>query len=275
MGEYATRIKDGAEIKIGTCESLYYLRYDQRNQVRYNFGLGSDKWYWRIPMPSEDDRQAGDFEPSLLTKEGYIPAFLRINEDSNNPLLQAFGESEGKMQTRVEQLGMLVNIPCYHGIKLPESANGVKFFWNGKRNPLYLAFLANYPSEMRVGFRCSACGAMFSAPFNEALPLIKSLWMRLRLLRVCAEYWQERNEEPCTYSVSYKGYELYSLSSGVWHLAYGDEILVSGDWQTCRNKFLSLQSVPEIGDEKAWIDASERGEWEELYELHQMRQRYL
>ena len=32
MGEYAKR--NGKEIKIGTCESMYYLRYEHRKQVQ-------------------------------------------------------------------------------------------------------------------------------------------------------------------------------------------------------------------------------------------------
>jgi ferredoxin hydrogenase len=37
MGEYAKRKSDGLEVKIGTCASMYYLRYEQRNEVNYDF----------------------------------------------------------------------------------------------------------------------------------------------------------------------------------------------------------------------------------------------
>ena len=33
MGEYARRKSDNESIKIGTCESMYYLRYEDRDKV--------------------------------------------------------------------------------------------------------------------------------------------------------------------------------------------------------------------------------------------------
>jgi hypothetical protein len=39
MGEYATRKSDNEYIKIGTCESMYYLRFDDINQVVYEYDL--------------------------------------------------------------------------------------------------------------------------------------------------------------------------------------------------------------------------------------------
>ncbi len=33
MGEFARRLSDGAEVKIGTCEEMLYLRFDDRHKV--------------------------------------------------------------------------------------------------------------------------------------------------------------------------------------------------------------------------------------------------
>lgn len=33
MGEYAKRKSDNQKIKIGTCQTMYYLRLEGRNQV--------------------------------------------------------------------------------------------------------------------------------------------------------------------------------------------------------------------------------------------------
>lgn len=33
MGEYAKRMRDGERVKIGTCENMYYLRFEERHQV--------------------------------------------------------------------------------------------------------------------------------------------------------------------------------------------------------------------------------------------------
>lgn len=68
MGEYATRLRDGANVKIGTCESMYYLRADQRHLVRHRSGNvnpnGKDALSirFRFPWPDEDENEPGDFE---------------------------------------------------------------------------------------------------------------------------------------------------------------------------------------------------------------------
>lgn len=65
MGEYAIRKSDGEEIKIGTCESMYYLRADQRFAVRAlqgNVDPSSDDAYalrFRFPWPDEDGKAPG------------------------------------------------------------------------------------------------------------------------------------------------------------------------------------------------------------------------
>lgn len=66
MGEYAKRKADGTDIKIGTCKSMYYCRYDQRKEVEYPYN--SDNFYWRIPTPDEDGTLPGDYDFSLLQK---------------------------------------------------------------------------------------------------------------------------------------------------------------------------------------------------------------
>ena len=40
MGEYAIRKSDGESIKIGTCEDMYYLRYEDRFKVTPEEGSG-------------------------------------------------------------------------------------------------------------------------------------------------------------------------------------------------------------------------------------------
>jgi hypothetical protein len=55
MGEYATY--NGENIKLGTCESMYYLRADQRHLISgYRFD-GGDRF--RFPFPDEDDIEPG------------------------------------------------------------------------------------------------------------------------------------------------------------------------------------------------------------------------
>ena len=58
MGEYA--LYNGEQVKIGTCENLYYLRYEHRKQVQplpNNLNPNGDEQYecrFRFPWPDED-----------------------------------------------------------------------------------------------------------------------------------------------------------------------------------------------------------------------------
>lgn len=60
MGEYAIRKSDGRSIKIGTCESMYYLRYEDRRKVTPEEGSGFG-YYWPLPFPDEDSIEPGEY----------------------------------------------------------------------------------------------------------------------------------------------------------------------------------------------------------------------
>jgi hypothetical protein len=66
MGEYA-KFK-GKQIKIGTCESMYYLRADQAASVTPEHGSvnpvrDAEHIRFRFPFPDEDGTEPGDFDP--------------------------------------------------------------------------------------------------------------------------------------------------------------------------------------------------------------------
>ena len=61
MGEYAIRKSDGESIKIGTCESMYYLRYEDRCKVTPEEGSGFGN-RWRLPFPDEDCIRPGEYD---------------------------------------------------------------------------------------------------------------------------------------------------------------------------------------------------------------------
>jgi hypothetical protein len=78
MGEYATH--NGQSIKIGTCEDLYYLRFDQRHLVKAerNSVDVNNKQYegslrFRFPFPEEDTVEPGHFDDykKSVTVPGY------------------------------------------------------------------------------------------------------------------------------------------------------------------------------------------------------------
>lgn len=98
MGEYA-RFR-GESVKIGTCESMYYLRADQRGEVTgYDFASCLDEIRFRFPFPDEDALGPGSFED--YDRGVRIPGWR----------LPADYEHNGSVQFRAEP-GYLLSIPC-------------------------------------------------------------------------------------------------------------------------------------------------------------------
>ena len=80
MGEYATY--KSQSIKIGTCEDLYYLRYDQRHLVDHERGnvdvTKPDGLRFRFPFPEEDGTEPGafsDYSKSLVVSGATAPDY--------------------------------------------------------------------------------------------------------------------------------------------------------------------------------------------------------
>ncbi len=165
MGEYA--LYNGQEIKIGTCESMYYLRYEDRNKVKY-----SDSWdgcEFRLPFPDEDDVEPGGYEVFNRMDRLYL---YKNPELATNPgIVQLTHES-----------GLLVNVTCYHGEDVPANTAEAKFFWNGKASGFY-GLLRVKPTKagMRFVVGCRFCQKMWSCTLNEIADYIpdKELLRRL------------------------------------------------------------------------------------------------
>lgn len=268
MSEMATRLSDGQSVKIGTCESMYYCRWDQRNEVDYpdmTTGL-----HWRLPLPDEDGIKPGDFEDYRIlkyderTRMSWIPWDARLNvlaipdEDK-----KGLAECTGIVQTTVDALGLLVNVTCHHGLALNESVDGsVKFFWNGKRDALYFDGVWNKEKELRVGMACAACGESWSMPYQEAEPLFCSLRMKLRLLHECSDYWHEHNEGECPYTAfsedkRHRILKMRSLAKGCYAVYADGAEVCAGTWDQALHNFVSL--LPGYDDRK------EEREWNEKW----------
>jgi len=75
MGEFAQH--DGERVKIGTCESLYYLRWQDRHAVEPlpgNVHPGKDTGLsYRLPVPSEDMEPPGGYSSSWVYVD--LPGF--------------------------------------------------------------------------------------------------------------------------------------------------------------------------------------------------------
>lgn len=100
MGEYA--IYRGAEVKIGTCEDMWHLRWDQAHLVRPLSGsvdpIGQrHEVRFRFPWPDEDDLEPGkigqlDFDRGLMLVRASAPEpgyhYLGCNRPTTGVLRQ-------------------------------------------------------------------------------------------------------------------------------------------------------------------------------------------
>lgn len=267
MSEMATRISDGNRVKIGTCNSMYYCRFDQLDQIRYDHDTKG--MLWRIPVPDEDGIKPGDFEhPIIHTK--YIPYDHRIDSSMLKVGdIELMTGAPGLRQLTDEYCGLTVNINCYHGLKLPESGKEVMFFWNGKTEPLYLSFLENADDQMFICVSCRCCGKIWGFGFNEIFPAIMSLWMKLRLWHICTEYWfrcinrkvEDKPKDMFLTGKKNRAYRLTTTGEGEFELVLVKEnpedrfVEARGRWEDVRDKLLVLME--------------NRGE------VYEMRKRYL
>lgn len=248
MGEYAKRKIDGVDVKIGTCESMYYCRYDQLGEIIYPYM--SNNLFWRIPTPDEDGTLPGDYDYSLLREDGYIPWRLRIDTSKFGNDDIADMQKTGTIQLKEPRMGLLVNIRCPHGFpmeqfKINNDGAVISMGYNGHQDTLYLKGLKNEPSELKVLVECSACGHMWSFCFNEIEPLIESIWMRLRLLRQISDYHYQRSEEKGEFSVKVSvGKDscatIYSIGKGRYLVKKDEYIKADAPWHIALEKFVSL-----------------------------------
>jgi hypothetical protein len=114
------RKSDGARVKIGTCESMYYLRLEDRDAVTPERGSGFG-WYWRLPFPDEDHILPGDYGDYSRGER------LWKKDESEKPLNAQrhdidFADDEATKKPGRVQLhhdsSLLLSVACYHGGRL-------------------------------------------------------------------------------------------------------------------------------------------------------------
>jgi hypothetical protein len=146
MGEYAFRKSDKKEVKIGTCETMYYLRWDNRNDIVY-----PHNWLdvsFRLPFPDEDSVPIGEYVEynRCIPLINYSP----ISELDNGRLVLSHVS------------GVQINVPCYHGCAADideDMFQPVTTWPHAKVQPSF--------SLMRV---------KQSQDFNKLCPVIKCNW---------------------------------------------------------------------------------------------------
>lgn len=137
MGEFATRKIDNERIKIGTCESMYYIRWEHCRELIPDEGnvnpATCDRLFFRLPLPEEDSILPGGYDNHTASYR----LIKEVKNDANQyDYDQYFEDPEtakhpGIIQLRHES-GVLLNVPCYHGVRLPDPPPGGNVHFNGK-----------------------------------------------------------------------------------------------------------------------------------------------
>jgi hypothetical protein len=163
MGEYGIRKNDGLGIKMGTCETMYYLRTTDKDKVvpqeSSEFG-----WFWRIPFPDEDHILLGEYTPYNRGERLY-----KDNQDFNDPETI---DNPGIIQL-THNSGLIVSISCYHGLKLPKSNEDIKIAWNGKSWFFELTYIKTLENDItKPVVRCRWCNKLWSYDWEDILPYL-------------------------------------------------------------------------------------------------------
>lgn len=167
MGEYATRLSDKQNIKIGTCEDMLYLRADQVHLIegqRGSFDPRDPKiakaLRFRFPFPNEDDVPPGAFDDPFLGMS-----------------LQEVEVPEGVEHTQVQfsnRRGLLVNLPCPESKECKES--GLRVHYNGYSGKVRIVQQRLWGGHLALVCECGSCGAKYRLPtLEDARPILDVL----------------------------------------------------------------------------------------------------
>ncbi|MDD5094250.1 MAG: hypothetical protein PHV74_07725 [Dehalococcoidia bacterium] len=182
MGEYALRRSDNQEVKIGTCESMYYLRYEDRNKVsKLPNSLDpatTMDLFWRLPFPDEDNVRIGEYQPHDRGLRLWKTGEDGWTEDFADP---ETAESPGMFQLYHRESGFILSVACYHGNKLPEETQEYRPGWNGKSHNFELAFVKNTSEGVLPVARCRHCGLMWRYSWGCVISYIQDKELLKRL----------------------------------------------------------------------------------------------
>ncbi len=162
MGEYARY--NGREIKIGTCESMYYLRADQARLVEPLAGSVDPvreraEIRFRFPFPDEDGTEPGCFEDH--DKGLRIPGGWTIPSEY---------EHDGSVQFKdTAELGYLLSVPCPESAAFAERfGETLKVHKNGWRGGYVVKQQRYIGEELWTVVACSSCGCAWRLPAELA-----------------------------------------------------------------------------------------------------------
>lgn len=165
MGENA--IYKGQSIKIGTCESMYYLRFDQAKLVTpkegnvdpVKDGLAGEIRF-RFPWPDEDHLEPGAFDDHSrgLSLDVPLPEGIQHNN----------------VQFRAP--GYVVSLPCPEFEQGPGSDHGLTIHQNAHPGTLRIVQQKFVDGQLHTVCACGGCGAMFRyGTLKDVQPILSNL----------------------------------------------------------------------------------------------------
>jgi hypothetical protein len=180
MGEYTNRKRDNEYIKIGTCECMYYLRWDDIDKVKSpGYSLREPGLWFRLPLPSEDNRQPGDYD----NYEASVPLAPYTDPETGQVIhFDMPDATPGSFQLH-HSSGLLLSVPCHHGARLPEVGPGMRAHWNGKPSVNWVLYMVkNHKGEGLLPIvKCAHCGDTYRASWAAVLPHVADTQLRDRL----------------------------------------------------------------------------------------------
>lgn len=157
MGDYAVGRKTGERFKIGTCDTMYYLRHDQKKDVIYEFAQGTR---FRLIFKDELENEPGNFDlyNRHIEIRGANDFFSKEDIETLEPGINQLRNGHG----------LLVNISCYHGLKIPENSKEARFFWNGYKEHFVLANIKELnDGTLTFIIECAVCGQAFRLDLED------------------------------------------------------------------------------------------------------------
>lgn len=145
MGEYAEY--RGQRVKIGTCEDLYYLRWDQHAAITgYPFDAETlAAFRFRFPFPDEDGTEPGAFED--FDRGVRLWGFEQPAEVDHGST---------QFTATYPRNGYVASLPCPEGPDAPEGIHR-----NGYGGPAALVQQAWRGGRLVGIARCNGCGARY------------------------------------------------------------------------------------------------------------------
>lgn len=156
----------GQSIKIGTCESMYYLTLSDRKKVDYDFDYNY-RWIWRLPdMGDYKEPGNGEYEDWKDDSRTYINE-ARFNELLTEQLTEAQIESNNGSFTISHNNGLRIRVTCTHGRRLPQESADLHVQSDSYCSYYRLSGIRTKGKEIDFIITCVCCGHSWKLSFDE------------------------------------------------------------------------------------------------------------